>query len=273
MNTANPTAHAFDQAMHLQPLGDDRFSGHTSEAYANMVGPFGGATAAVLLNAVLQHPQLIGEPVSLTVNFAAALQPGPFEIEARPLRSNRSTQHWLLLQYQNSELVSSGTAFTAIRRSSWSEQELACPAVTPADSLPALDAQGMLRWISQYDLRFVCGGFDPHSQQPLDNSLTRLWVRDEPPRPVDFLSLAAIGDCFFPRIFTRRQRFVPAGTVSLTHHFHVDSERLAQVGSAHLLGQAQANRGHNNYMDQSAHFWSADGELLLSSSQTVYFKE
>ena len=41
--------HAFDQAMQLQVLTDNRFSGHTSEAYANMVGPFGGATAAVLL--------------------------------------------------------------------------------------------------------------------------------------------------------------------------------------------------------------------------------
>ena len=38
-----------------------------------MVGPYGGITAATVLNAVLQHPALLGEPVSLTVNFCAAV--------------------------------------------------------------------------------------------------------------------------------------------------------------------------------------------------------
>jgi acyl-coenzyme A thioesterase PaaI-like protein len=61
-----------------------------------MVGPFGGITAAQALNAVLQHPQRLGEPVSLTVNFCAALADGPFTVTARPARTNRSTQHWVI---------------------------------------------------------------------------------------------------------------------------------------------------------------------------------
>jgi hypothetical protein len=56
---------------------DNIFHGHTSPAYANMVGPFGGITAAQALNAVLQHPQRQGDPVALTVNFCAALADGP----------------------------------------------------------------------------------------------------------------------------------------------------------------------------------------------------
>src|SRR5690554_6944597 len=53
--------HALDQAIALSPAGDDTFIGHTSPAYANMVGLFGGIIAATLLNAVMKHPARLGE--------------------------------------------------------------------------------------------------------------------------------------------------------------------------------------------------------------------
>jgi len=42
--------HPFDAAIALAPAGTDAFSGATHPAYWNMVGPFGGLTAAVALN-------------------------------------------------------------------------------------------------------------------------------------------------------------------------------------------------------------------------------
>ena len=66
------TVHVFDQAIALAATGDGQYTGATSPAYANMVGPYGGITAATALNAVMQHPALLGEPLSLTVNFCAA---------------------------------------------------------------------------------------------------------------------------------------------------------------------------------------------------------
>jgi acyl-CoA thioesterase len=83
------SSHAFDQAIALRAQSDGHWLGHTSAAYANMVGPFGGVTAAQALNAVLQHPERLGEPVSLTVNFAAALADGPFTVQVRAARTNR----------------------------------------------------------------------------------------------------------------------------------------------------------------------------------------
>ena len=59
----------------------------------------------------------------------------------------------------------------------------------------------------------------------------------------------------------------------MTHYFHATSEELAKVGTGFLLGRAQASRLHNNYADQVAHLWSEDGVLLLTSTQSVYFKE
>src|SRR5699024_6572478 len=52
------------------------FHGQTSKRYNNMVGPFGGVTAATLLRSVLEHPERQGIPVSLTINYAAPVSDG-----------------------------------------------------------------------------------------------------------------------------------------------------------------------------------------------------
>ncbi|UJJ30024.1 acyl-CoA thioesterase [Halopseudomonas maritima] len=275
MTASETHSHAFDQAISLTAKGDNLFAGEVGDRYQNMVGPFGGLTAATLLNAALQHPERIGEPVSLTINFAGPVQPGAFDIEAVALRTNRSTQHWLLLQRQDGEVVTSGTAFFATRRETWSEQQQPMPHAPAANSLPQL-VRGERNWFANYDFRYVSGLFDPSrgDTNPSEaDTETLLWTRDHPARPLDFASLTALGDVFAPRIFHRRQRFTPAGTVSLTHYFHADAAQLAAADDRHLLGHARATRMHNNYSDQIAHLWSDDGQLLLTTTQVAYFKE
>src|SRR5690606_20096376 len=75
--------HLFDRAIALDSVAPGRCAGRTDAAWANMVGPFGGITAATALNALLLHPDRLGEPVALTVNFCAALAEGAFEVEAQ----------------------------------------------------------------------------------------------------------------------------------------------------------------------------------------------
>ena len=58
-----------------------------------------------------------------------------------------------------------------------------------------------------------------------------LWVEDAPPRPLDHLSLAALCDVFFVRVFQVRGTVVPAGTVTMTVHFHANADDLAAQGS------------------------------------------
>lgn len=267
--------HPFDAAIELAPQGEHRFQGATSPAYANLVGPFGGATAATLLNAVLQHPQRQGDPVSLTVNFAAPVADGLFEIEARPLRTNRSTQHWLVQLTQQGQVAISATAVLAVRRSTWSTHEARAPHGLPApETLAAQPTAGRPAWVGRYDMRFVEGGmpevFDGVEQ---DHARSLLWVRDEPPRPLDFASLTAICDSFFPRIFIRRRAITPIGTVSLTIYFHADGELLAAQGAGYLQASARALNYRHGYFDQSAELWSEQGQLLASTHQLVYFRE
>ena len=267
--------HDFDAAIRLAPIGEHRFTGATSPAYANMVGPFGGTTCATLLNAAMLHPQRQGEPIAMTVNFAGPVADGAFEIEARPVRTNRSTQHWSLHLLQQGIVATTATAVFAQRRDTWSVQEAMAPQdMPPAVALARAPVLGRPAWVQRYDMRFaegeMPGSFD-NEEQPHSNS--RLWVRDEPPRLLDFASLAAISDCFFPRIFIRRRMLTPIGTVSLTIFFHADSSLLAEQADRYVLGSARALNYRNGYFDQSAEIWSDSGRLLASTHQIVYFRE
>jgi acyl-CoA thioesterase len=268
------TAHVFDAAVALQAAGDGTWQGRTSAAYGNMIGPFGGVTAAQALNGVLQHPQRLGEPVSFTVNFAAALSEGSFTVKARPARTNRSTQHWIVEMLQGQETVLTATAVTAVRRPTWSMAEAVMPQVPRPGDIPAPDRDGRVEWIKRYDMRFADGGLpEAWDGEVGESSRTRLWVRDNPPRPLDIASLTGLSDVFFPRIWRRRATPTPFGTVSMTIYFHADSAQLQATGDGWLLGQAQAQAFRNGFFDQSAQLWNEAGELLVTTHQVVYYKE
>ncbi|MGI9132721.1 MAG: acyl-CoA thioesterase, partial [Rhodoferax sp.] len=150
--------HPLDQALALTPQGANLWHGQTSAAYANMVGPFGGISAAQAMQAVLQHPQRLGEPVALTVNFASALEPGALAIEARPARTNRSTQHWLVEMRQGEQTVLTATAVTALRRSTWSADEEPMPVCLPPDQVARVDLDIPMQWVRRYEMRPIVGG-------------------------------------------------------------------------------------------------------------------
>lgn len=266
--------HPFDQAITLTATAEGEYTGATSQAYANMVGPFGGVTAATALNAVLQHPALLGEPVSLTVNFCSALADGPFVATALPVRTNRSTQHWTVALTQGKETVLTATALTAVRRETWAAVEHTRPDVPAPADVPMPTARGRVEWINRYEMRFVEAGF-PEAWDGGDrgHSRTRLWMRDQPPRPLDFSSLTAVADVFAPRLWLRRATFVPLGTVSMTVYFHANAAQLQATGTGYVLGQAQGQAFGQGYFDQSAQLWNEAGDLLATSHQVVYFKE
>ncbi len=275
-------SHPLDEAITLTPVGVDLFTGATHPAWANMVGPYGGITAATALNAVLQHPKLLGEPVALTVNFAAAVADGPFTIKVRPARTNRSTQHWMIEFVQPNaegveETVVTATAMTAVRRETWSSADTPMPMVPVPNDVPTFQRKGV-EWLKRYEMRPIEGIIpqrwegQSHTDDPATASLSQLWMRDAPERPLDFASLTAMSDFFFPRIWLRRATMVPVGTVSMTVYFHAGSAQLSAVGSGYLLGQARAQEFRNGFFDQTAQLWSEAGEVLVTTHQTVYYK-
>lgn len=282
MSSANPQAvppapasiahiHPFDEAIRLEHLGDGRFRGSTHPEYWNQVGPFGGITAAVMLNSVLQRPERLGDPLSLTVNYAGPVREGDFVVETRLLRSNRTTQHWAmeLVQGPEREIAISAILVCALRRDTFSLTEAGAPPAPPAEHCHRVRGRTDLPWLAHYDMRYVRG----RPMQENEDSVTHLWVGELPVRPLDFPSLAAICDVFFPRLYLRRPKFVPIGTVSLNIYFHRGAEALARHGARHVLASAHGRVVSAGFFDQEGQIWSNEHELLATTHQIVWFKE
>ena len=272
------TPHSFDQALVLESTAPGLFRGHTSPAYWNMVGPFGGTTAATALRAILLHPDRLGDPLSLTVNYAGALSTGPFTVQATPVRTNRSTQHWTVSIVQTDAqgeqvVTTTATAVTAVRRETWSLADGAMPTVPGPGGLDAYPPAPGIGWFGRYDLRPVTGALPRQWNGQGDSSLSQVWMRDNPARPLDFCALAALADVFFPRVWLRRAVHVPAGTVSITVYFHASAAQLEATGTGHVLGQARAQEFRNGFFDQTVQLWSESGTMLATSHQIVYYKE
>ncbi|BCI53643.1 acyl-CoA thioesterase [Mycolicibacterium litorale] len=266
-------AHPFDRALELEPTGRPGvLRGHTTPDWANMVGPFGGMTAALLLRAVEEHPERIGEPTALTVNFAAPVADGPFDIAANAVRTNRTTQHWLVELSQNGAVTTNATAVFGIRRETWENTEQAPPRAPAPAHVAESGLPDMIAWARNYEMRYVEGAVPGVGAEPESSSVTTLWARDRHGRAVDFAALTAMSDIFYPRVFLRRGAMSPAGTISLTTYFHADGAQLAAVGDDYVLATARAHRFSRGYFDQSAELWSYSGELLVTTHQMVYFK-
>lgn len=271
--TTMTTTHPFEKAIRLDAVGDDLRRGRTRPEWTGMVGPFGGITAAVLLRAIETHPDRIGDPVAMTVNFAAPIVDGDFDVSLRAARTNRTNQHWTLELSQDGDVKTTATALFGIRRNTWGDTEADPPSAPPPELVAPSSGPGdFVGWGRLYDMRFFEGDFPGADAEPSPNATSTMWMRDVARRPVDYPALAALCDIFFPRAFLRHGGFTPAGTISATIYFHVDQAELEAVGGDFVLGTASANRFSRGYFDQSTQLWSRDGVLLATSHQIVYFK-
>jgi acyl-CoA thioesterase len=247
-----------------------------SEAYWTFISPFGGVSAATALRAVLEHPEREGDPLALTVNFCAPIEQGEFAVATRRVRTNRSSQHWQVefTQGDGAEPVLTASIVTAARRATWGHRVSAPPELPPWDSLPSFPSRDSLSWLAQYDFRFAEGAMSATDAipEPPRSPRSVLWMRDAEPRPLDFLSLAAMSDAFFGRIFQVIGRIPPFGTISMSTYFHAGADELAAHGTAPLAAVADAHVFHRSFCDQSAELYGAGGQLLATTSQVAYYK-
>ncbi len=274
INGAPTAPHPLETATALTWRGD-RWIGRTSTEYWAFVGQYGGATAAVMLRAALDHPDRIGDPLALTVNYCAPIAEGEFQIVARAARTNRSTQHWVIeLFQQEGDILATATAVFAKRRPGWSHAPTQMPQAPQPAEVPTFVLSPSPSWVSQYEMKFITGrpamGKTPHAEPQPAESL--LWLRDAMPRPLDALSLASMSDAFIGRVFQVLGVFVPFGTVSLTTYFHSSADDIT-AEDGWVLGHADAAIFRDGFGDQTVRLWAPDGRLLASGVQTTYFRE
>jgi acyl-CoA thioesterase len=273
---AGAAEHALDQAVALEIGGDGRFHGVASPAYWNFAGPFGGATAAVLLQAVLRHERRTGRPLAQTTNYCAAIADAPFAIEVRLERDGRSTQHWNLTLTQNGQVAATGSVVTGAERPTWGHQIASPPAAPRAGEVAAVDQSALRGWMKNYEMRYAAGSPAERESVSRENpggGTTKVWMRDEPPRPLDYVALTSMADAFAPRIMLVRGEMSPAATVTMSTYFLADEAEVREVGARSILGVANPRLIAHGFHDQSAELWSDAGRLLAVSHQLVWFKE
>ncbi|MCG6207658.1 thioesterase family protein [Rhodopseudomonas sp. HC1] len=275
MDAKVENAHPFDVATRVEQR-DGRWQGATSDDYHAFVGQFGGATAATLLRALMMQPERAGDPLAFTVNFCAPIAPGSFELTPRLIKATRSTQHWgIELTQPDAGVAAFATAVFAQRRETWTHRPTEMPQTTAYGDAPVYSREGVAAsWVRQFEFRFVENepSFGSAGQQIPASPHTKSWIGHSVPRTLDLLSLSAIADAFFARIFHVRGELLPIGTVSMTTYFHVDAADLANEPIPAVLGVADANVFHKSFSDQTGELWSPSGKLLATTHQITYFK-
>lgn len=266
--------HPLDAATKLEKSGD-KFLGATSDAYWNFTGPFGGATAAALLHAAMQHPARQNLPLAMTINYCAPVAKGPFDICVAEKRTNRSTQHYSVEMVQGEDVIATATLVFAARPEGFRHISGKMPEVAAPEKIEPPKAKAPLAWIDRFDMRFASGFpvMRPKEDAPLGSARTEVWMRDNPARKMDFIGLMNMSDAFFARPFHVLGRLITVGTVSMTTYFHCDEADLAEVGDDYVLGVADANVFNKGYADQTASLWSRQGKLLATSQQILYFRD
>ncbi len=266
--------HPLDAATKLEQSGG-KLTGTTSDAYWNFTGPFGGATAATLLQAAMQHPKRENLPLAMTINYCAPAAKGKFDIEVAVKRTNRSTQHFYVEMLQDADVIATATLVFAARPEGFARVTAQMPAVKAPEEIDPPKAKAPLAWIDRFDMRFASGFpvMRKNDEAPLGSPRTEVWMRDDPIRKMDFIALMSMSDAFFARPFHVLGRLITVGTVSMTTYFHCDEADLAEVGEDYVLGVADANIFNKGYDDQVAQLWSRGGKLLATSQQIMYFRD
>lgn len=269
--------HPLDAATTLEWLPEGGgFSANMTRAYWNFAGPYGGLTAALLMRAIMEHPERQGHPIAMTVNYCATIAEGSCRIAMRAVRTNKSTQHWQLeLDQNDGPPAIIATAICSARPDTWSHQPARRPDMPAEAELVRFPReQSPCAWMARYDIHL--DRYTPLGPEPLPapaEGAQKCLMRDEPPRPLDYVALAAFADCFFARVFVARGTLMPVGTISMTTWFHATPEDLARQGDSPLLGCADTRVYNNGYHDQSAELWGTDGSLLATSHQLVYYRD
>jgi acyl-CoA thioesterase len=259
----------FDESLALTAAGPGRWAGIASPRYEAVIGVFGGWTVALLLKAVLAEPEASGSPVSITVNFIAALPPGAeIIIDVTRLGATRSLAHWrcdLRLAGQDA-MSATAIVIMANRRASDSRTEPKMPEVPPPEAL-----QG---YFPPFAKNPPMESRSPMPPPPFNkpDSRTLSWERDASGRAIDVLTLALLSDLGAPRVYLVSPGPRPSATLTLSVTFLAGPEELAACGDDFILADMIATRIEQSTVGSRKDMWSRAGTLLATSEQLCWFR-
>lgn len=256
----------------LAPVAPGRWTTLAGPEWGNPGGGLWGGYAVGLCIRVLEsEPEAIGEALSLTVTFAAALGEGELDVRTRRLRQGGSIGVWEveLLQAGSDQVAVHGIVTMARRPNTPDFAFAAMPAAPDPDSLPS--PQSQLAHTHAAGSAFERRTLENFPPMPTGDSRTLAWVRSRR-GPFDKALLGMITDNSAPRAMYALGDIMTT-TLTLTAYLHATAQEIAQVGDDFILVECEGRVGGGGASDERSSYWRRDGKLLATSEQLAWYRE
>lgn len=263
--------HLFDEATALEPIGEDglRFGGAAHPGFKNMIGPYGGWSAAILAKSMIEAAGPDMELTTLTTDFLAGASEGPITIDLECKRQGRNTQFWTadLVPGDSETPANCALGIMSRRRETLAWVEGHRPEAPEPEDCERFPLP--MAWTKPVEMR---GAANNPFQGGDGTTKSLAWVRLDPDRPLDPVSLVALADTPTPRLFFKTGKPDLIATVSMTVYLHATPDDYEAVGTDYLLVEATGARGGRGFNDQHATIWSRDGRLMATTQQMVSYR-
>src|SRR5699024_12358390 len=113
----------------------------------------------------------------ITVDPPGPVAYGGFGTRGRPVRTNQSSQHWTPEMTQDDQVVTTATVVTGKRRETWSDTEAHLPDVPAPEDLETSEDFRGVKWVENYDIRFVEGAVPDQSSERSEEHTSELQSR------------------------------------------------------------------------------------------------
>lgn len=256
----------------LTAAGQGRWTLQAGPEWKNPNGPlWGGFPIGLSLSVLAAEPEAVGEPLSITLTYVAALTEGEIDIRTRRLRQGGSIGVWEVeLRPAGAEGPSVHAIVTLARRPDTPPFAFArMPEAPDPESLAEPQFPGGAR-------HFGARAFERRTAerfpiQPGGNSHSVAWVR---PREMGWSKplLGMVTDNSPPRAFYAFGMNVMTTTLSLTVYLHATAEEVAAAGRDYLLVEYEGRVGGGGASDERSSYWRRDGKLLATSEQLVWYR-
>jgi len=235
-------------------------------------GLWGGYAIGLCIKVIQAESEAVGEALSLTLTYAAALPSGALDVHTRRIRQGASVGVWEVeIRPEGSDQIGVHAIVIMARRPKTPPFAFArMPDAPDPYSLPKLEIPNISQhYGSSAFERRTLEGFPP---EPGASSRSLAWVRSLR-GPMDKTMLGMVTDHSPPRAMYALGRTVSTTTLSLTAYLHATEAELSEVGEDFILVECEGRVGNAGASDERSSYWSRDGKLLATSEQLAWYRE
>ena len=235
-------------------------------------GLWGGYAIGLCIKVIQAESEAVGEALSLTLTYAAALPSGALDVHTRRIRQGASVGVWEVeIRPEGSDQIGVHAIVIMARRPKTPPFAFArMPDAPDPYSLPKLEILNISQhYGSSAFERRTLEGFPP---EPGASSRSLAWVRSLR-GPMDKTMLGMVTDHSPPRAMYALGRTVSTTTLSLTAYLHATEAELSEVGEDFILVECEGRVGNAGASDERSSYWSREGKLLATSEQLAWYRE